>query len=291
MVSSQRLLIAGYGRLGAALIKANAAAGDAYQITALRRSSTPIAGTDTIAADLGNSSDLLALGQRPFDCIVYCPAPDQRTPAAYRQTYLYGLQNLLACGALCPAGKLMFVSSTAVYGQNDGGQVDEQSVTRPQGFNGQIMLQAEQHALQWPASAAGLRCCVRLAGLYQTLPARYLNMLSDPPADATALHSWSNRIHLMDAARLILLLLSRPAMPTRINGVDNEPSRLEDVLQWLAAQRHQTWPECRKDTLPRSNDLGKRISNALAHSLGFAPLYPSFREGFANQTSGQSMEQ
>jgi hypothetical protein len=116
-------------------------------------------------------------------------------------------------------------------------------------------------------------------------------MLSEPPADAGSMYSWSNRIHLLDAARLILLLLSLPVLPAHINGVDNEPSRLEDVLHWLAAQRGQAWPESRQDTLPRSNDCGKRISNALAHSLGFAPLYPSFRKGFANQTSGLSTEQ
>lgn len=291
MTSPQRLLIAGCGRLGRVIISCNAATGHSHQITALQRSTSIIDGAESYPADLGNSSELLALGQRPYDAVVYCPAPDQRTPLAYRQTYLYGLQNLLTCGALKAAGKLIFVSSTAVYGQDDGSHVDEQSETRPQGFNGQILLQAEQHALHWPAVASGQRCCVRLAGLYQELPARYLQMLAQPPDASAALQHWTNRIHLQDAAQLILLLLMHASMPPLINGVDNEPSRLLDVLRWLATEQQSSWPEPHEDQLPSSQQRGKRISNALAHSLGFVPTYPSFRAGFSNQSTAVTTEQ
>ena len=292
MPSRQRLLIAGYGRLGRALLQASAAERHGFCITALRRSPADIPGADTIAADLGKSSELLQLGEQPFDCVVYCPAPDQRSADAYRQTYLYGLQNLLACGALKPDGKLIFVSSTAVYGQDDGSYVDEQSSTRPSAFNGRTLLQAEQHALHWPASKSDRRCCVRLAGLYDQLPARYLDMLTHTDPDAQKLQRWSNRIHLKDAARLILLLLSQATMPAVINGVDNEPSRLSDVLAWLAQQRGIAWPLADCDAGSSTGDAcGKRISNALAHSLGFVPVYPSYREGFSNQPIPASTEQ
>jgi len=292
MPSRQRLLIAGYGRLGRALLQANAADQHGFCITALCRSPADIPGADSIAADLGNSSDLLALGKQPFDGVVYCPAPDQRSADAYRQTYLYGLQNLLAGGALKPDGKLIFVSSTAVYGQDDGSYIDEQSSNRPNAFNGRILLQAEQHALHWPASKPGQRCCVRLAGLYDQLPARYLDMLTQADADAQKLQCWSNRIHLIDAARLILLLLSQATMPAVINGVDNEPSRLSDVLAWLAQQRGMVWPLADNDAGSNTSDAcGKRISNALAHSLGFVPVYPSYREGFNHQPIPASTEQ
>jgi len=294
VTDSPRLLIAGSGRLGAALVKASAAAGDGYLISTLSRSATKLAGASHVVADLGRSADLLALGQNPFDALIYCPAPDQRSPAAYRQTYLYGLQNLLSCGALRANGRLIFVSSTAVYGQDDGSHVDELSATRPQACNGQILLQAEQHALSWPAASAGLRCCLRLAGLYEDLPRRYLQWLHQPLADPGALLRWSNRIHLQDAARLILLLLAQSRMPTHINGVDNEPSRLLEVLQWLAAQRGLTPPEPPPDASPRTGQgdgqRGKRVSNALAHSLGFVPVYPSFREGFAESANTAAME-
>ena len=291
MDSPQRLLIAGCGRLGRAIIKHNAATGQRWQITALRRSATAMDGAKTYTADLADSTELLALGQQPFDCVVYSPAPDQRSADAYRQTYLYGLQNLLASGALKPDGKLIFVSSTAVYGQDDGSYVNEQSITRPASFNGSILLQAEQHALHWPASKPGQRCCVRLAGLYDHLPARYLHMLTQTELDAQKLQRWSNRIHLQDAARLILLLLSQATMPTVINGVDNEPSRLRDLVAWLAQQRDMVWPLA--DTAAGSisgDECGKRISNALAHSLGFVPAYPSYREGCSKQPIPASTE-
>jgi nucleoside-diphosphate-sugar epimerase len=285
---TQRLLIAGYGRLGQALVTANDAAAVAYAITALRRSTMPASSVHVVRADLGEPESLTALGQQPFDSIVYCPTPDQRDENAYRHTFVDGLQNLLASQALKTDGRLIFVSSTAVYGQDDGAHVDEDSATQPAACNGQILLQTEQLALQWPGGRQAQRCCVRLAGLYAGVPQRYLRMLSTAAQNPHALQHWSNRIHLLDAARLILLLLRLPTMPTVINGVDNEPSLQADVLHWLAARNSaaDTAHTLSTHTLSTSTAAmapgasGKRISNALAHSLGFIPLYPSYRQGF-----------
>ena len=78
--------------------------------------------------------------------LVYCVAASQRDEAGYRQAYVEGLANLQAALASQDVKRILFVSSSAVYHQNDDGWVDEASTTQPPRFNGKVMLEAEQQA-------------------------------------------------------------------------------------------------------------------------------------------------
>src|SRR5690554_4546371 len=145
-----------------------------------------------IAADLSDPQCPRDWPQQPIDYVVYAMAAQSMTEAGYQQAYVQGqrhLYNWLAQKKQQPK-RVVFVSSSSVYGQNDDSWVDEQSPTEPPRWSGQIMLDAEQCALNsgYPATA------VRLTGIYG--PGR--DMLIRRVREgyhAAHLHSFSNRIH------------------------------------------------------------------------------------------------
>ena len=173
--------------------------------------------------------------------------------------------------------RLLFVSSSGVYGQQLGEWVDEQSPAEAGSYSGRIMREAEQLALNsgLPASL------VRLTGLYG--PGREwllkqvrqgYRVVSEPPL-------YGNRIHVDDAAGLLAYLLQADARGVALDncyiGVDDQPAPLHDVVAWLREQLEIShWSD--DSTVRRSGS--KRCSNARARALGWTPQYPSYREGY-----------
>jgi nucleoside-diphosphate-sugar epimerase len=98
------------------------------------------------------------------DYLVYCAAATEHDEAGYRKAYVEGLQHVLEW--LDDYGQqpkqLVFVSSSSVYGQQNGEWVDEASPTQALGYSGQVMLEAEQVAFDSGIPAT----TVRLTGIY-----------------------------------------------------------------------------------------------------------------------------
>ena len=65
---------------------------------------------------------------------------------AYRAAYVDGLSHVLDAVLASGAGvrRVLFVSSTAVYGDAGGGWIDESTTPEPGGFSGRIIREAEE---------------------------------------------------------------------------------------------------------------------------------------------------
>jgi len=274
-VSPPRVLIAGCGDLGMRC----AAQLSSAQVFGLRRNIAQLPSNITpIAADLASAAGFAEL-PRQIDTLIYAPTPAARDAAAYRAIYIDALRRLIGAMPQAAAGlRLLFVSSTAVYGQNAGEWVDENSLCAPSGFNGQILLEAETQAQALVSHCA----VVRLSGLYG--PGRHwlLRRVRAGTPIAAGEH-WTNRIHLDDAAALIAKLTTLTQMPARILGNDDEPAREHEVLDWIAAGLRL--PTLARQTGPAAAS-GKRVSNELARSLGWRPRYANFRDGYAAELQG-----
>ncbi len=286
MHNQPRVLLAGCGRLGQLLAQRLAA--DGFHVTALRRRKLSGPGIHrSVAADLTNPASLHEL-DKGYTAVIYSPTPDKREAEAYRKTFCSGLKNLLRRPILAAGGRLIFVSSTAVYGQNHGEIVTEDSPTEPTRFNGRILLEAEQLALA--SGHAGT--VLRLGGLYGNKTSYVVQKLLQGELDSDTLHHWTNRIHLEDAAGLIAHLLTLPQTPARLNGVDDHPCLRFELFNWLALEAARRLPALDLDKkLAQLKQLsladhsgtpphGKRISNALSRSLGYDYQYPDFRTGY-----------
>ena len=274
---AQRVLVAGCGELGIA----TAACLEGFVVYGLRRNPSSLPpGIRPVAGDLLTGAGFAALPEG-IDTLIYAPTPGARTEEGYRAIYVQALERLLrALPQPAAALRLIYVSSTAVYGQDAGEVVDEGSITAPLGFNGRVLLEGERLA----ASLVPEACMLRLSGLYG--PGRHWLLRRARAGEALLPgEHWTNRIHLDDAAALAALLTHAASMPPRVIGVDDTPATEREVLDWIA-QRLGLPP------LPTQSGGaligGKRLSNQLARSLGWRPRYPSYRDGYTSVLPGSA---
>lgn len=261
------VLIAGCGDVGARAGQRLAAAGcGVHGINRSGRVPPPLRG---LAIDLEGPLD--ALDGRSFDALVWCAAPATRDAAGYRAIFVDAPQRLLDRFARPPA-RLVFVSSSAVWGDAGGATVDAHTPARPDGWNGRILLEAEA-ALAARVPGAVL---LRLAGLYGPGRTRLLTRAREVTPVQGEPPVWTNRIHLDDAAAAVDLLVRTPAAAGVYIGVDDAPAPEHEVLAWIAAGLGLPPPPSVRGTAPAN----KRLSNARLRALGWAPQYPDYRSGY-----------
>lgn len=263
----KRLLIAGCGDLGIRLSERLRPEG--WSVTGLRRNPDRLPSTvRPLAADL-SAPDSLIQASGVWDAVVYTATPGERTPAAYRQTYVDGLARLLD-NIRCD--RLIFVSSTAVYGQDNGEWVDENTDTRPADFAGQILLEAEALARE----AGGI--IVRFGGIYGPGRGFLLRLVrAGPVACRKSPPLWTNRIHVEDCVSTLACLLDSPALEAVFCATDGSPAPRWEVLSWLAQRIGAEGP--REDPDARAGE-GRRVCNRRLLEAGVQLRYPDFRSGY-----------
>jgi nucleoside-diphosphate-sugar epimerase len=270
---SEKVLLAGCGDLGLRVATRLLARGD--DVSALRRQPPPHASAiHWLAADLTVPRSLDALPQG-ITAVVYAPTPGARTPEAYRAVFVDGLRHLLAALDAQALRRVILVSSSAVYGEHAGDWVDENTAPAPQGFNGELLLEAER----WLAAQAVPSVILRLAGLYgpgrlqlvERLRAGQLSVPRQPP-------HWANRMHIDDAAAATAHLLALPNPTPLYLGVDDTPLPLHALYDHLAGLIGAPAPAAG----PAPAGIGsKRLSNARLRASGFVPQWPDARDGYA----------
>ena len=278
MAATATLLIAGCGDIGSRLAERMLTAG--FSVYGLRRSVTALpAGVLPVAADLHNPVCPQDWPVAEIDYLVYCAAANESSEAGYRAAYVEGLQHVL--GWLQQHGqvprRVLFVSSSSVYGQQNGEWVDEDSPVQPQGFSGRILLEAEQLLLRsgLPASV------VRLTGIYGPGRQWLLNQVRQGYRVANEPPLYGNRIHADDAAGLLQCLLQADQRGETLQdtyiGVDDCPAPLHEVVAWLREQLSVSgWAA--EASVRRAGS--KRCRNTRARQLGWVPRYADYREGY-----------
>ncbi len=271
---SERILLAGCGDLGERVAQRLRARGD--EVWALRRQ-PPVRDSHGIHWLHGDLTDPASLRGLPagISRLVYLPAPAARDKAAYRAIFVDGLRHLLDALDVRKMEHVVLVSSSAVYGEHDGDWVDEATPTDPPGFNGAVLLEAEQWLAEQPLRSTVLR----LAGLYgpgrlqliERLRAGQLRVPRETP-------HWANRIHVDDAAAAIVHLLGLKSPQPLYVGVDDTPMPLDELYDFLAALIDAPLPAAGAAPVGVGS---KRLSNARLRASGWVPQWPDAREGYA----------
>ena len=271
-IKMETIVIAGCGDVGNALGQCLLA--DGHRVIGIRRRIERLAaGIEGFAADL---SDLDALAGLPtgIDVLVYTAAADGFSEAAYRRAYVDGMAHLYQTLNRARLRRVLFVSSTSVYGQIDGSWVDENSVTEPIGFSGRILLEAEALAAEFGVES----CVVRFGGIYGPGRTGLIDRVRGGAPCANVVR-WSNRIHRDDCARVLRHLYRRPTVDDVYVGVDCEPTPQCEVMDWLAERLSLPKP-ARTEPGPSRRGGNRRLCNRLLLASGYRFLYPTFREGY-----------
>ena len=270
---NEQVLLAGCGDLGLRVAQHLRARGD--EVWALRRE-PPMPDGSGIRWLRGDLTRPETLRELPVGItrMVYLPTPDRRDPAAYRSTFVDGLRHLLGALDHAHLQRVLLVSSSAVYGEHAGDWVDEDTPPVPPGFNGSVLLEAEQ----WLATQLVPSIVLRLAGLYgpgrlQLIERLRASQLKVPRAQP----HWANRIHIDDAAAAIVHLLQLTDPLPLYVGVDSTPLRLDVLYDHLSALIGASLAE----DGPAPVGIGsKRLSNARLRASGFMPRWRDSRDGY-----------
>ncbi|MGB0466888.1 MAG: SDR family oxidoreductase [Pontibacterium sp.] len=269
----QSVLIAGCGDLGSRLGIGLLQTG--LKVYGLRRNINQLSpGIQGIQADLNDPDTLNSLPVCTI--LVYAVSASARDETSYRAAYCTGLMNLLSALEQ-PPEHLFFVSSTAVYHQNDGGWVDEKSPTKPESFAGRIMLEAEHIALN-----SGIPTTVlRLSGIYGPGRQYLINQVRQGISAPKIPVQFSNRIHRDDGADAIQHLISRSLAGYPLSRIylisDDQPAPLSEVCDWLAAQLKVSLSHKQL----RRGAGSKRCSNRALRATGYNFRYPGYQDGYS----------
>lgn len=212
----------------------------------------------------------------PVGAIVVCTAPPGPEPAAE-------IQGLVA--AAKQARRLVYVSSTGVYGPGHGAWVDESAPIAPITTSGRARAAAEA-AL--PASAIVLRVAGIHGpgrGLVDRIRAGTYRIIGDGSSHVS-------RIHVDDLVEAIVRA-GETSVTGPVNIADDDPAPIGEVADAVAAALGKPNPP-RVDPTRVDPDVAgmlladRRIANTrMKQELGVVLRYPSWRSALVRELAGE----
>lgn len=275
--SASRGLIIGFGYLGREIARRWQATG--LRVTATTRDSTNFAamtaaGVEPILFDVmtSDASTLPAV-----DRVVYCVGFDRRSPYAMRTVYETGVERVLR--GIPKPRRIVYISSTGVYGDANGEWIDETAPTHPEDEGGEACLAAEGACMR-VALERGLDVVrLRLAGLYgpgRMLHPHELHEGAVLPGDPEA---WLNLIHVSDAAAAVEAAFQQAKTGEVFLVSDGHPVRRRDFYAHLAERMGAPVPRF-DPALARRHRGSRRISNRrMLTELGVTLKFADYRAG------------
>jgi nucleoside-diphosphate-sugar epimerase len=211
--------------------------------------------------------------QRPdIATIFWAVGFDRSGGGSYADVHVAGLQKLLdAAAASGHRPRVIFSSSTGVWGDERGGIVSEATPPDPSREAGRVLVAAEQLLAGHPV---GPGTALRFAGLYGPgrLP-RLADLRAGRPIAADP-DSWLNLVHIDDAAQVVTAVADAPAPSPLYVVSDGTPVRRRDWYVRLAALV-QAPPPAWDESAPRGRGGDKRVDSSLVWAdLGISPIWP-----------------
>ena len=222
-----RLLVLGCGDVGLRLLPLLRARFRIYAVTSNpeRCAELRAAGAIPLIADLDSPSSLRRL--RGLAQHVVHLAPPQSSGVTDRRT-----RNL--CAILPEGARMVYVSTTGVYGDCGGALIDETRTVAPHNARAQRRVDAERVLRAWGMRSGAQLAILRVPGIYarERLPLRRLEQ--GTPALRADEDVFTNHIHADDLAQIIALALFR-GLPGRIyHAVDDTQMKMADYFDAVA---------------------------------------------------------
>lgn len=182
-----------------------------------------------------------------------------------------------------------YLSTTGVYGDRQGGWVDEGSVLDGSGPRGQARIRAEA-AWRDLAEGAGLPLHIfRLAGIYGPGRGPFEKLRNGTARRIIKPGQVFSRIHAEDIAQVLMASLAHPAPGTAYNVCDDDPAPPQDVIAHASALLGLPMPPAISfedaEMTPMARSFygdSKRVSNRrITQDLGVRLRYPDYASGLA----------
>lgn len=279
-------LIAGCGYLGQRV--AQRWLQKSYTVSALTRSAESAEKLQTlgIVPVLGDVTQPETLTQLPdVDVMLYAVGFDRRASHTRHEVYVKGLDNVLNAMA-GRVKRIVYISSSSVYGITDGAWIDEETSCQPNTPGGEACWAAENvlasHVNKNLESTSHV--ILRLSGIYG--PGRLLRRKEELeqqlPISGRA-DAFLNLIHVDDAAEVAFVAAEAAPSQSLYLVSDDQPVTRREYYTQLSKSFGTPDPvfaESGAADQSRVQGLGKRCSNQrLKDDLKIELTYPTIFEG------------
>jgi nucleoside-diphosphate-sugar epimerase len=231
--------------------------------------------------------DSLALP--PAQALLHCAPPPDRGAADTRTA------NLLAAlekGRILPA-RIVYVSTSGVYGDCAGARVDEARPPAPQSERARRRLHAEIQLGEWARERALELIVLRVPGIYAAGRLPLERLRAGTPVLRAEDDVYTNHIHADDLAAIVCRALDEDAPVGVYNAADDTEMKMGDWFDLVAdtyalprpprvsreAAKHQI-----SNSLLSFMQESRRLDNLRLKSvLGIRLRYPTVHEGLRNE--------
>lgn len=197
-----------------------------------------------------------------------------------------GVENVVSGLPHSKIEKVVYLSTTGVFGRRDGAEVTEETPAMPWNSQGTARLVCENAYRKYGSERPGFQfTALRLPAIYG--PDR--GVVSSLRAGTYRLVDngllWTNRIHVEDLAAIIARCLEVSDLPETLCVSDDCPALAKEVVSFVCEREGLPYPpSISSDDAIRHGAYtmvsNQRIKNdLLKRVLGITLRYPSYREG------------
>jgi nucleoside-diphosphate-sugar epimerase len=268
----RRLLIVGCGDVALRMVGLLRAR---YRLFALSHSAQRLAllrdhGIVPLPGDLDEPATLSRLAGLPHDILHLAPPPSQGSLDSRTSNLIRALRR---SGSI--PQRLVYISTSGVYGACSGALVDEPRPLRPQNDRARRRVDAERLLRAWGRQSGVRVVILRVPGIYAADRLPIERIQAGTPALVQLEDAYTNHIHADDLARIVLAALARGRSGRTYNAADGSWLKMGDYFDLVA----------RSFDLP----LPPRVSRREAESLVSETLMSFMRE--SRRLSNRRMRQ
>jgi nucleoside-diphosphate-sugar epimerase len=289
----RRLLIVGCGDVGLRMVRKLHGRWRVYALVRSedRHSLLRDAGIIPVSGNLDHSETLDRLAGLAQDVVHFAPPAGE----GIRDLRTANLVRALAKGGSLPQ-RLVYISTSGVYGDCGGALVDETRTLRPASDRARRRLDAERRLRAWGVEHGVPVSILRVPGIYaaERLPLARLRA-GTPVLDAER-DPYTNHIHADDLARVVIAALTRGRAGRAYNASDDSGMKMGEYFDLVADQfglphpPRVTW-DAAQSAIPENQLSFMRESRRLANrrlkkELRVSLHYPSVMQGVSAARSG-----
>jgi nucleoside-diphosphate-sugar epimerase len=270
----KRLLIAGYGDIAR---RARPLLETCFELHALSR---------TLGMDLDRTGSLAAL--LPAEAVLHC-APPPASGAADTRTA--NLISALEGSRILPT-RVVYISTSGVYGDCGGALVDELRALNPQSERAKRRADAESRLALWCNSRSIALVILRAPGIYSAERLPLARLRAGTPVLRATDDVYTNHIHANDLAAACARALDEDAPVGIYNASDDSELKMGEWFDLVADRAGLPRPPRvaraeAKTLLPPEllsfmRESRRLVNTRLKRELGVALRYPTVREGLAD---------
>lgn len=286
----KRLLIVGCGDVATRALPLLA---KTFRLSALVRSGSDIVplrerGVSATLADLDHSESLNAV-DFGVDCLLHsAPPPNTGVLDTRTVNLLAALSRSEKSGAIVPR-RMVYLSTSGVYGNCDGARVDETRHPRPETPRGMRRLHAESALQTWAGERDVSLAILRVPGIYAADRLPIERLRAGTPVLRSEDDVYSNHIHAEDLAAIIVATFETETAMGVFNASDDTEMKMGDYFD-LVADRHglphpprisraQAEGRVSPELLSFWSESRRLVNRRMKQELGVELRYPTVREG------------